>query len=162
MVYEYDEIIFLKCMWWCSYDFGLFCGNMILTKFGKIFVINFVKIFFQYFLHDLGWKCLKKWKSYVKKKSMQWSVEMYVVIACCSFATVPQVGFMSGTTSSTLEETSPSPSHLPKNMEVQCPQSAWDRLRVVSVHVQPCGRGGFYVYGNVVFANATATFSQCD
>ena len=28
--------------------------------------------------------------------------------------------------------------------------------------VQPCGRGGLFVVGNVVFANATASFSQCD
>ena len=33
-------------------------------------------------------------------------------------------------------------------------------LRVVSV--QPCRRGGLYVAGNVVFANAMASFSQCD
>ena len=31
-----------------------FFGNMILTNFGKIFVINCVIIIFQYFLHDLG------------------------------------------------------------------------------------------------------------
>ena len=49
MVYEHDEIIFLTCMWRCSYDFGLFCGNIILTNFGKIFVINFVIIIFSIF-----------------------------------------------------------------------------------------------------------------
>ena len=59
-----------------------FFGNMILTNLGKIFVINFVKIIFQYFLHDLGWKCLEKMKELCQKKSMRWGVKMYVVIAC--------------------------------------------------------------------------------
>ena len=45
MVYEYDEIICLKCMWWCSYDFGFF-WKYYFNNFGKIFVINVVKIIF--------------------------------------------------------------------------------------------------------------------